>query len=493
MNQELSFETMPFELNPEFHGEMFEEESEWGRRGSFGAGRKYSAPRSQAGLRSKGAKRPPISKPRPIPKGRRRPWGVVREPHGFVSGPYPGEPGPSGSERVRWVQDCLNQATGTQLPVTGVMGAETRSAVRSFQQQQGLRATGIAGPDTEEALRAACNGQREFSFEAEPFNAYRNLDGELEVKIMVDEPGWRHINQQLAERFRDPADQEKILSRIRKLIGMPAPPEAVGPYEWYVQVGSLGDGTDYANIVVVGHMIRSILKRGMIVRGVRYVIRNGKLRKAKESELEWGEAEWPGLGEIYGEMGLESPFSEAEEIELAAELLSISSEEELDQFLGKMFKGIGRGLKKAGRFIGKRVLPVLGKGLKALGKVALPIVGKALGSFIPIPGVGTAIGGAVGTALSKALELEVSGLNAEEAELERARRFVRIAGTAMHQAALSSPDIDAEVVVNEAIMSAARKHLPYLHLSESGRFGMLGTARQGQWTRRGDKIVVLGA
>ncbi len=213
----------------------------------------------------------------------------------------------------------------------------------------------------------------------------------------------------------------------------------------------------------------------------------------KTGELEWGEAEFPSVGEVYGEMGLESPFSEAEEIELAAELLSVSNEEEMDQFLGKLFRGIGRGLKKVGRFIGRRVLPVLGKGLKALAKAALPAVGKVLGSFIPIPGVGTAIGGALGTAVSKALELEFSGLSAEEADLEMARRVVRIAATAAQQAALSSPGIDEEVVVNEALVSAAREHLPYLHLSESKRFGMPGGMQQGRWIRRGRQIVVLGA
>ncbi|MCI0537239.1 MAG: hypothetical protein L0Z50_18645, partial [Verrucomicrobiales bacterium] len=128
-------------------------------------------------------------------------------------------------------------------------------------------------------------------------------------------------------------------------------------------------------------------------------------------ELEWGEAEFPSVGEVYGEIGLESPFSEAEELELAAELLSVSSEEEMDQFLGGLFKKIGRGLKKAGRFIGRKVLPVLGKGLKALGKAALPIVGKALGSFIPIPGVGTAIGGVLGKAAANALEMEFAELS----------------------------------------------------------------------------------
>jgi hypothetical protein len=210
-------------------------------------------------------------------------------------------------------------------------------------------------------------------------------------------------------------------------------------------------------------------------------------------ELEWGETEFLGLGEAYGEMGFESLFSEAEELELAAELLSVSSEEELDQFLGKLFKGIGRGLKKVGRFIGRKVLPVLGKGLKSLAKVALPIAGKVLGSFIPIPGVGTAIGGALGSAAARALELEFSGMSAEEAELEMARRFVRIAATAAQQAALSSPSVDEEIVVNEALESAMRQHLPYLHLSESERFGSPGMTQRGRWFRRGDKIVLLGA
>jgi hypothetical protein len=45
---------------------------------------------------------------------------------------------------------------GLQLPITGLLGPETRSAVRSFQRREGLRSTGIAGPDTEEALKAAC-------------------------------------------------------------------------------------------------------------------------------------------------------------------------------------------------------------------------------------------------------------------------------------------------------------------------------------------------
>ena len=48
---------------------------------------------------------------------------------------------------------------GLRLPVTGVMGPETRSAIRGFQRQQGLRTSGIVGPDTEAAIKAACDRQ----------------------------------------------------------------------------------------------------------------------------------------------------------------------------------------------------------------------------------------------------------------------------------------------------------------------------------------------
>jgi peptidoglycan hydrolase-like protein with peptidoglycan-binding domain len=59
---------------------------------------------------------------------------------------------PAGSEQVRWVQSALNDVLNLQLPVTGMMTRETRSAIRSFQQKQGLPEDGIVGPDTEHAL-----------------------------------------------------------------------------------------------------------------------------------------------------------------------------------------------------------------------------------------------------------------------------------------------------------------------------------------------------
>ncbi|MGJ7507423.1 hypothetical protein [Variovorax sp. GT1P44] len=206
-------------------------------------------------------------------------------------------------------------------------------------------------------------------------------------------------------------------------------------------------------------------------------------------------------------------ISESEEVELAMELLGVSNEAEWEQFLGKLFKGIGRGLKKVGS-----VLKPLGGALKGLAKAALPMVGGALGSFIPIPGVGTAIGTALGSAVSKALEMEFGEMEAEEAEFEIARRFVRVAASAAHQAGDAAPGTPPLAAVREALLAAARAHVPGFAANEAelmgeaeaeaayegenqgeyqGEFEFQGEAASGRpmsgrWHRRGGHIVVLG-
>lgn len=60
-----------------------------------------------------------------------------------------------GGEYLRWVQQSLNRVLGVRLAVDGVMGRQTRSAIRSFQQQRGLTVDGIPGSRTERALIAA--------------------------------------------------------------------------------------------------------------------------------------------------------------------------------------------------------------------------------------------------------------------------------------------------------------------------------------------------
>lgn len=188
------------------------------------------------------------------------------------------------------------------------------------------------------------------------------------------------------------------------------------------------------------------------------------------------------------------PFSAAREQELAMELLSVSSEAEMEQFLGSVFSSVWKGVKK--------VAAPLGGVLKAVAKQALPYVGGALGSLIPIPGVGTALGRAVGSAVSQALEMEFEGLAAQQQEFESARRFVRLAGTA---AQLAGQGDGSPRAVRAAVLVAARRHIPALArpAMAGGTAAQGGTCRDfgampmpggatGRWRRRGNRIVLSG-
>src|SRR5579871_6330860 len=93
-----------------------------------------------------------------------------------------------------------------------------------------------------------------------------------------------------------------------------------------------------------------------------------------EGEFE-GEGESEGeqfLGDVLGSVlggEMESPLSESEEIELASELLELGSEQELEQFLGNLFKGVSRAV---GGFIKSPIGKALGGVLKNVAKKALP-------------------------------------------------------------------------------------------------------------------------
>ncbi|MBP2671953.1 MAG: hypothetical protein H6Q85_2019, partial [candidate division NC10 bacterium] len=103
------------------------------------------------------------------------------------------------SEYVRWVQDSLNRALGLQLPIDGVMNRETRSAVRSFQERQGLPVNGLVGPETEAALKTASSvmpvPSRDISTKPEtewenPSSASCNCSSCKERTAMNYEPGF---------------------------------------------------------------------------------------------------------------------------------------------------------------------------------------------------------------------------------------------------------------------------------------------------------------
>jgi uncharacterized protein (DUF697 family) len=221
----------------------------------------------------------------------------------------------------------------------------------------------------------------------------------------------------------------------------------------------------------------------------------------------------------YGELGSEM------ETELAAELLEITNEQELEQFLGDIVKSVGS-------FIRGPVGQAVGGVLKQVAKTALPAVGGALGSFVA-PGIGTAIGSQLGSMASSALgEYEVAG----EQEFEVARKVVQLAQASAQHAASAPPDVPPQAVAEQAVARAAQQVMPGIRLGGGGPqmeqmeqmeqeyghgrrgsrgyrsrgYGTYGTygvyggdgddggydegpsARTGRWVRRGRRIILFG-
>lgn len=73
----------------------------------------------------------------------------------FPDGEWPEEASRSSPDYIRWVQRSLNQLLGLRLAVDGISGPQTRSAIRTFQQRQGLTVDGIVGPQTHAAIERA--------------------------------------------------------------------------------------------------------------------------------------------------------------------------------------------------------------------------------------------------------------------------------------------------------------------------------------------------
>lgn len=222
---------------------------------------------------------------------------------------------------------------------------------------------------------------------------------------------------------------------------------------------------------------------------------------------EFGQAEWSGesFGESYGETWNEI-FGEGEQEELAAELLSVNNEAELDQFLGSL---LSRAARAVGDFAQTPAGRALGGALKGVAKKALPLAGGALGGWIGGP-LGAKIGSGLANAAGQALGLEYQGASQEEQEFAGARRFINLAANAIKSAATAAnPNVDPRITALNAATAAARVLAPGLlgpgaptgttapvptapgaPVHNRGSFGQ---GRSGRWVRRGNQIILFGA
>lgn len=179
-------------------------------------------------------------------------------------------------------------------------------------------------------------------------------------------------------------------------------------------------------------------------------------------------------------------FHEGELQELAAELLTVSSEQELNYFLGSLIK---KAAGAVGKFVKSPLGQQLGGALKGLAKKALPMAGKALGDWIA-PGVGGQVGQQLAQQAGSMFGLELEGLSSEDREFEVAKQFVRLAADATRTAATADPSANPAQVAQNAVTQATQRFAPGL-LGQSAR--PTTGATSGRWIRRGNKIIVLGA
>jgi hypothetical protein len=171
-----------------------------------------------------------------------------------------------------------------------------------------------------------------------------------------------------------------------------------------------------------------------------------------------------------------------EELELASELLAVADDEELDQFLGKF-------IKKRLRPFSRKLAGNLGGFLKGAVKKVLPTVASMAGGAIGGP-AGAMIASNASPYLSNLLGMELEGLSPEDQELEAAKSLVRMAGSAIENAANLAMSSPAASAAKQAVIDAARRHVPGL-VRNNGARSSTG-AQQGTWYRRGNRIVIVG-
>jgi hypothetical protein len=166
-------------------------------------------------------------------------------------------------------------------------------------------------------------------------------------------------------------------------------------------------------------------------------------------QLETSAAGLPGMrnGHFEG-----SFFEEEEELNLASELMEVSSERDLDRYVDRL---VGRALEATGTDLPEPVERDLGGFFKKLAKAVVPVIGGGLGFLAGGP-PGAALGSALASTAGHALGLELEGLSPEDAEFEASRQFVRFAGAAVSNARGAGSTRQAR----DAVLQAARAHAP---------------------------------
>jgi hypothetical protein len=199
-------------------------------------------------------------------------------------------------------------------------------------------------------------------------------------------------------------------------------------------------------------------------------------------EMETYETEWGSEAEV---------FSEAEAMELAGELLEITTEAELDRFLGDLISKAGQAV---GTFVRSPIGNAVGGWLKGAAKNALPLAGGALGGAVGGP-LGAKIGSGLASLAGSALGLEAE-MSQEDREFEGAKNFVKMAADAVKSAVTAAPGVNPVEVAKAAVKAAVDKHAPGLLGGAAARGLVAGGpakkfGRTGRWVRQGRNVIIV--
>lgn len=170
--------------------------------------------------------------------------------------------------------------------------------------------------------------------------------------------------------------------------------------------------------------------------------------------------------------------------ELVQELLAVTNEYELDNFLGNVWNAAKRLYNSPqGQAIKKDFVA----GAKSFGKQMLPSVGANLGSYIG-GSTGAKVGGQLANAASKWLFGEVGEMEAVD-YLRVVRKAAKYLNKALSEGASGAP----RAMVTQAINQAARPVLAKRRGRYSRRYTSPSPKKQGKWFRQGNQLVLQGA
>ncbi len=208
----------------------------------------------------------------------------------------------------------------------------------------------------------------------------------------------------------------------------------------------------------------------------------------------------------------EGELNENMEMELTNELLTVSNEQEMEQFIGGLMKRVSGAAsnfaqsapgKKVGNFLvnfGQRTLPNLAAKAGSLAGGALSNqYARKTGDFsntalLKTTGshyghqLGTKAGNWIASRAKKVFNLEFEGLNAEDREYEIARSYVRFASEVARRAGAAlrnNPSISLPDLSRQVLPQAAQQYAPGLMAGS-----MAGRRRKGTWIRRGKTIII---